>query len=354
MREKYKDYMDGGMITVAKKTVFTDVDGFLNDRAFRDFVENLNASDKYYLVCINVDLTTSNETKGYAFGTRVMRNVYLQLRERFFIFRVSGNKFNLLVAEDDLSNAEKMLNSNPPDLFTIYYGIARNAPISKDNISQLRRTGAELMYQNKMARTNKRYEEIRDDVIVGDKGNTPPELQETDTHKFRETMWYGTMNLKETVPNVREVTAYIFPTEYKEKMMSLHQIVVVDDLINTRVMMGNNVVFGFDGMKFNVTSRFDNEGHLNIVCFKDKESQGNCEIALHSHEGSCVPASFGKRVGNGKELFPIKPTPYGTYSYVLWDKEKGVAEYDETGIIKMDGKNYAVLANEEGIDLILQ
>lgn len=354
MRDRYSEYTNDTLITVPKRKLFTDAEGFPNENAFRSFVEPLTEDDGCYLACISIDLTASNESGGYAFGTLMLRKVYLQLKDNFFVFRVSGDKFNIIVPEGDFEKAEQMLSSCDAELLTIYYGFVKNQPITGENYADLRRQGIELMYQNKAVRTDKKLGAVRDDKIVGDKGNTPVELQETLTHKFRETMWYGTIIFDESEPTAREITAYIFPTEYKENFASLNMIVVVDDLIHSRVYVGNNIAFGFDGIRFTITSRFDNEGHLNIVCFKDRESKGKCEMTLHSHEGVCIPASFGKRAGKGQEIFPVKPNAYGTYDYVLWDKTAKTATLDTTGIVVMDGKNYAVHANSKGIDLIEQ
>jgi GGDEF domain-containing protein len=353
----YERYTKTEPITISMKTLFTDSDGFPNENAFRNFIEQIKEGEEYYLICINIDLTASNESKGYAFGTRVLRKVYLQLKNHFCIFRVNGDKFNLLVEKDDIDNAEMMLNSDTErlqEMFSIYYGIVRDTPITMENYTELRNRGKDLMYQDKARKTNKQFADVRDDKIVGDKGNTPLDLQETDTHKHRETMWYGTVDFAETKPTARKLVAHVFPTEFKEKLASLNMIVVVDDLLNPRLYTGNNVTFGFDGIKVTITSRFDNEGHLNIVCFQDRETTGECEMVLQVHEGNCIPASFGKRLTDGREVYPVKPNNYGTYDYVLWDEENNTANLVTTGIVEMDGKTYAVHADVQGIDLIEQ
>lgn len=353
MKTAYSEYMSDGQVTVAKKVLFTDGDGFPNDNAFRDFVGQLTEDDECYLVCLNADLTTSNK-KSYAFGTLMLRKLFLRLKDSFYVFRVNGDKFNLIVPKTEIEQAEKLLSADEEGQAKTYYGFVKDTPVTGKNCAELRRRGIELMYQNKALRTNQQAMDVRDDKIVGDKGNTPPELQETVTHKFRDTMWYGEIVFKEHEPSVRDITAYIFPTEYKESLAALNMIVVVDDLLNTRIYTGTSVSFGFDGIKFTVTSRFDNEGHLNIVSFRTDESGGKCEISINSHEGVCIPASFGKRIGNGREIYPFKANPFGTYNYILWDKESKTATLNETGIIEMDGKRYSVHSNSQGIDLVEQ
>lgn len=354
MREKYKSYWANDPITVTKRELYTDAEGFPNEVAFSHFVKNLTVSDKLYLACINVDLRASNKAKGYAFGSLVLRKAILQLQDFFCVFRISGEKFNVLIPEEDLENARAMLDKCPKQLFTIYYGIVTSEFVCTNNIASLRREGIDLMYSHKAELTGKKHEEVRDDKIIGDKGNTPAQLQETDTHKCRETMWYGVIDFEELQPYARNVKAYIFPTEYKDKKMSLHQIVVVDDLINTRIYTGNNVVFGFDGIKFSVSTRFDEHGKLSILCFKDRESKGQVEMNIQLHEGSCIPASFGKRIDGRRELFPVKQVVSGGYSYALLDRTTGEVTFDDTGMVEVEGKQYAVCVTENSIDLILQ
>lgn len=357
MKEKYNQYLSEETVTVSKKMLFTDSCGFPNENAFLDFVKSLGENEEYYLICINADLTASNEIKGFAYGTLALRRVYLLLRSHFFVFRIGGGKFNLVVKKDDIEKAEQILSSYSEqyeELISVYYGTVSETPIFASNIGEIRRQGVERMYRDKALKTNRTISEARYDAIVGNKGNTPLELQETSTHKFRETMWYGTIRLEERKPATREVTVYVFPTEFKEKLASLNMIVVVDDLLNTRLFTGNSVNFGFDGIRFTVTSRFDNEGHLNIVCFKDRDSKGECGINVVSHEGSCIPASFGKRLEDGNEIYPIKINTCGSYEYVLWNAAEKKAVYDSTGIVSIDGKNYAVYSDAKGIDLVEQ
>lgn len=353
MKTVYGEYMSDGRVEVAKKALFTDSDGFPNENAFRDFVGRLTEEDDCYLACVNVDLTESNK-KSYAFGTLMLRKLFLHLKDSFYVFRVNGDKFNLVIPKSGIEQAERVLDSCEDGQAKTYYGLVDEKPITGKNFTELRRHGIELMYQNKALRTNQQAMDVRDDKIVGDKGNTPPELQETVTHKFRDTMWYGEIIFKEHAPNVRDITAYVFPTEYKESLASLNMIVVVDDLLSTRVYTGTSVTFGFDGIKFTITSRFDNEGHLNIVSFRTDGGGGKCEISINSHEGVCIPASFGKRIGNGREIYPFKANPFGTHNYILWDKENRTATLDETGMVEMDGKLYSVHFNSQGIDLIEQ
>lgn len=353
MRTRYEDYQNDEPITVTQRELFTDADGFPNEAAFRNFVDALTEEDDLCLACISIDLSASNEKKGYAYGTLILRKLFVQLKEHFYMFRISGDKFNLLLKRDEIAKAEKMLSSGNKELFTIYYGIL-DMPVTKDNIADLRRQGIDAMYSNKAIKTDKQLKEVRDDKIVGDKGNTPLELRETKTHKFDETMWYGTIEFEETDPEMRSIIAHVFPTEYKENFASVNTIVVLDDFVEYRVYSGNSIKFSFDRITFYLTSRFDDEGHLQIMCHKDRESKGKVDFKLDLHEGVCIPAAFGKRVGKNKEIFPIKANPSGSFDYVLWDNDDQTATLDKTGVVVIDNKDYMVHSNSKGINLVEQ
>lgn len=356
MKEIYKKYSSNNQISVTCKSMFTDRDGFLNEKAFHHFVSKQTKENPcpYYLACIIIDLSATNKKKGYEYGSLLLRKAYIQMKEHFFIFRVSGNKFNVILTEEEFESFEKMVASAPSEFFSIYYSIVKEEALHNGSLDRIRTIGIEGMYRNKAERTGKTYNQVKESGVIGEKTGTPAHLQETDTHKYRSTMWCGSILFEEIEPNVRSVKAHVFPVEYKEKQAALQIIVVIDDLINTRVYTGTSVEFGFDNIKFNITARFDKKGHLNIMCFKDHESKGKCEMKLNIDEGVCIPASFGKRVGKGKEIFPIKQNAFGAFEYVLWNKEEGTATYEESGIVQIDGINYAVQYDDEGIDLIEQ
>lgn len=351
MKTKYDEYTQDGIITVFRKTLFTDVDGFPNELAFRNFIEGFEEEDQYYLACINIDLTASNESRGYEFGTSILKKVYQQISERFFIFRIGGDKFNVLIPYSELDKAEKMLNSGS-EMFAIYYGIETEIPVRTDNFESLRKKCIDLMYNDRKQRSKRYFEKVSyNNISVGPKKTASAE---TPFFKPNDLMCYAVIDFDEEKPIAREVKAYVFPVEYKEKMMSVRQIVVVDDFIDVKIYTGNSVVFGFDGIKFNVTSRFDDSKNLKVVCFKEQECGGQCKMFIKCYQKNSVLENFGKSVGENVEIFPVKPNSYGTHSYVLWDKVKRTAQYEETGIISIDNENYAVTVDDNGVSLILQ
>lgn len=354
MKRKYDDFTSMEAVTVPKKAFYTDSCGCLNEKAFRDFASCIKAEEKYYLICLTVDIAESNEKYGFAFGTRLLRQVYLQLHEHFYVFRIYGNKFNLIVPENELPNAEKMLSSDTNGFFNIYYAVIRDVPVLADNFNELRNRCIEMMYEDKARKTKKDYSEVRDDKIIGNKGNTPADLRETATCKYIDTMWFGTITIQETQPRARTMKVYIFPTEFKENLASLHLVAAADDYLNTIIYSGTCIEFGLDGMKFMISARFDREGHLNISCFKDRDSKGECEITIDSHEGSCIPANFGKRIGSGIEIYPFRRNAYNTYDYILWDKNNGTAQLDNTGTVSIEGKIYTVFCDDKTINLLKQ
>lgn len=346
-KEKYKQYIGTEMVTVSHKDLYTDNEGFLNEKAFQDFVSSLTEADGYYLACLIIDVSISNK-KSYAIGSLVMRTVFLKLAEYFNIFRVNGDKFNVLIKDSDYENFQLFLEQDNSKLYSVYFGLVKNIIITKQTIEDARRNGVSLMYKNKSKKTKRN---IRDDKIVGDKGNVPSEFQETQTYKYKDTMWYAAIKIKEIEPLAKDVMVYVFPTEFKPPLATLNMVVVVDDLLEKSVYTGKDVYFGFDGMRFNVQSRFDKLGHLSVSFFKDKGTQGKYETDIYCHEGKYIPAFFGKRIGKGKEIYPFKRNAFGTQEYILWEGKTNQATLIDTGIANVNGESYSVYADDIGIDL---
>lgn len=356
MREINEQYSSEELITVPKKKVYTDCEGYPNENAFRDFVSKLTEADGYNLVCFTVDVEDCNRKKGYAMGTLLIRQVITDLQDYFYVFHIHGNKFNLLIkGAEDRNLLLEHFNRENNQQYYIYYGIVDDMAITTANLKQVRRIGIDRMNEHKAYIMGKAQAKTHNEKIIGDKGNTPIELQETKTRKFKETMWYGKITINEFEPELREIIVYVFPTEYKPPLQALNMVAVVDNLVDCYAYTGNEIRFGIDGMRFAVYSRYDKEGHLSITMFKSKESRsGQYKSSIECHEGICIPASFGKRVGNGQEIFPFRKNASGTYDYVLWDKKTNHAEIDTTGFVQMDGKIYAVYADDKSIDLVEQ
>lgn len=54
------------------------------------------------------------------------------------------------------------------------------------------------------------------------------------------------------------------------------------------------------------------------------------------------------------ECFPVKPNTRGTYEYALWNDNEKTAEYQESGLIAIDGADYEVHADKVAINLVHQ
>lgn len=349
MVRNYKNYIEDEIISVTKKELYTDYEGFLNEKAFHNFVSTLTKEDDYRLLCLIIDVTQANK-KSYATGSLIMRTTVFKLAEYFFVFRVNGNKFNVLLKKRDFESFVEFVKKEKSDLFSMYYGFVGETPVTKESIEDIRKLGVSAMYEDKAEKT-KRRNLIREDKIIGNKGNVPVELQETTTRKHIETMWYATIKIQELEPFVKDVMVYVFPTEFKPPLASLNMVVVVDDLINQYVYSGSNIRFGFDGMRFNLTSRFDKAGKLSVSFFKEKSLQGKYQADIYCHEGEYIPVFFGKYIGEEKEIYPFKRNAFGTQDYILWNNKERKAEIIDTGIIKIGDKEYSVYADDTGIDL---
>lgn len=138
-------------------------------------------------------------------------------------------------------------------------------------------------------------------------------------------------------------------------MESLPLIVVVDDLLEYRVMQGKDVHFGVEGIVFSVSARYDREGHLNTAVYQMKDEMmpdepEQCELEIRTHEGSCVPANFGKRISSKREIYPIRKNIQGYMDYVLL--ENGTAVINTEGVIEKKGKLYGVFSDDNYVELI--
>ena len=347
--KEYIDFLSDKPMVVEKRKYYSDSEGFLNERAFWEFANDLTEDDKMYLLCLNIDVTASNEKHGKGFGTLTLRRVFIRFQIEYPIFRMGGTKFNVFVPADNMELIHTAFDTDNSELFTLQGEVIDDQYATKDNIKDLIAIGVKRLFG-----------ESADETIVGDKGNTEPNQQETKTEKYRATMWYGEILFKETKPKCRELKAYIFPTAYEPANASLNMVVAIDDYVTTpRVFCGRNIDIPIDGMRINVSSRFDNDGHLIVSYYQKDTGNDSGEITgeLTVHEGNCIPESFGKRVGKTKAIFPIKMNGQGLYEYILYDEKpqdpKKQVSYVESGTIQgRRGNIYEVHMDSVMINLV--
>ena len=349
--DEYASYMSSEKLNMRHRDLFCDKEGYPNEKAFMNFNMTIKENEDFRLVCMTVDLQKSNldPDKGYSYGNYVLRKLIISLEEKgFFVFRIQGAKFNILAEASQIEKLKEKLDKESED-YNIYYGIVDEPYFWKRNM-ELIEAGKNLMYQNRDAKLQQAMAAQRTE---NDKGNTPVELQETATRKYRSTMWYSTVHIKMTEPEVRELTIYVFPTERMKPLETIPLIAVTDDMLNCHLKNGKMIEFGLSGIKFMITARFDRGGHLNLMvqnATRDRESKE--DIKIDTKEGVCFPASFGKRIGDEKEIYPFKKDANGMYQYVLLDKETGDARIVDTGVVTMNDKEYTIHMDEECIDLI--
>lgn len=331
-------------ITLPIKEVYTDKNGYPNEKAFYHFLrkkKDMIKEKPYCIVCINIDLRKAN-AQSYTFGDYVLRKVVTELSD-YYIFRIQGEKFNILVEQDRLNELKCKLDE-PNENYEIYYGTI-NKPFNVDSDEDIKTSVKEavaLMFEHKCHKHN------NEKGIIGDKGNTPPELRETTTKKYRNTMWYSVVKVQITEPSFDEFTVYVFPTELKQPLQSIPSVVVLYDNMNYRVFYSNNVTFGKSDVLFTVTARFDREGHLNTAIYN---TGGKCQYKIDTHEGVCIPVNFGKRIAPTKEIYPIRKNLQGYCDYVLF--ERGNVTLNTEGIVtSASGTQYGVFMDNTAIDLV--
>ena len=343
------NYKSENTIAIPIKDIYTDRHGFLNDKAFYHFIarnRDLFKKTPYYLICLNIDLRKAN-AQSIAYGDYVLRKFVLALDE-YCVFRIQGEKFNVLVTEQQREGIKKILDTKNEN-YDVYYGMVDKRFIveTENDVKDYVREGISLMYEYK-SNTKKNA----DKGVIGNKGNTPSELQETATRKYKQTMWYSIITVQITKPSYDEFTIYVFPTELKAPLQSIPSVVVVSDNLSYRTFYDNNINFGRKGFIFSVNTRFDRAGHMNTAIFHTGNENGECKYHIETKEGICVPANFGKRITPTREIYPIRKNIQGLCDYVTL--EDGNAVINTEGIVVgADNRRYSVYMDDEAIDLIL-
>lgn len=359
IKKLYEMYGSNTSYHAQYKDYFEDKDGFANIKAYDDFARKISALDTdFYLACISIDLRYANSVN-YAYGNYVLRKVVGGIKNSLkncYIFRIQGDKFNIFIQADGFEEFKEYIDIER-DYCNIYCGVVQEAYVYEKNYDLVQK-GIKLMYQNRMEKNSAKS--AKSNMISGNKSNTPVELQETETRKYRKTMWYATINLKVHTPEFKEVVLYVFPTKFAHSLESVPTLVAIDDFLEYRVEYGKNVEFGVMGNKFTLTTRFTRDGHLNISFFKENGSEDkekNYEADIKIHEGECVPANFGKRVGKD-EIYPIKQNIEGLCDYILFKNADMNDNHDPkvitSGIIKKDDVTYGVYMDNTFIDLIAE
>lgn len=345
--EIYDNYKSDNERLMTCRDYFTDRNGYLNEYAFRDFIERMKEQgiNDLYLCCFNIDLRKAN-LDGHAMGDYILRKFIVSLQD-YYVFRIGGEKFNILCHKEQIAALQDVFDK-PNDKYRIYYGIVKEKPFfpqSEAEEKDMIRKGINLMFACKGDANA-----AKEDYIIGDKGNTPKELQETSKRKFRSTMWYVVADITVTKPEYRAVKVYIYPTAMAKPKQSIPIIAVVDNNINYTVRSGNTVEFGVCGIRFCAKCHFDAENHLQTWLFST-DTSGQYDIKVRTVEGVCIPANFGKRLKNGKEIYPIKPNITGMWDFILYDD--GTPTLNTDGYYIDDaGVRYGVVMDKECLSLV--
>lgn len=348
MTDIYRQYRSDEVIQLSYKDVFEDSDGYPNSMAFEDFAEKTQADNRhYYLVCLSIDLRKANE-KNYAYGNYVLRKFVLTMKKikGCYPFRLHGEKFNVLVEQESLTELKAFLTKEN-EWYEIYYGVSGTEFSYAGHTEQVR-ICVEQMYIDKSRKKNKQRKEKQTELIIGNKRNTPLHERETETFKNRSTMWYAAVTATVYEPVYKKIMLYIYPTQYCEPMHSIPVLVIADDMLKYRYFYGKEIQFGVGQVRFIINAHFDNDGHLNVSVFNI--NTGKCELTKEIREADCIPANFGKRFGAG-EIYPIKENVAGYCDFIYL--ENGKAELNTTGIAKHEnGQEYMVHMDSQSIHLI--
>ena len=345
-KELYDSLASDNLCTITYKDHFTDRNGYLNENAFQKFTEYLRTNNElpdYYLICLNIDLRLAN-AESTAVGDYVLRKFIVALDD-FFVFRIQGEKFNILATKEQIPHIKQYLDT-PNDKYKVYYGIVKEKPYKPQNEAEQREIihkGISMMYESKG--------EKKVSTIIDAIGNEPKELHETKLKKYCDTMWYSIISLTITEPIYREITIYVYPTEWKEATHTLPILIAAYDNVEYNIKVGTLITFGINGFRFSVSCRFDTDKHLSTAIFSLDNDKCKCKISTQTHEGVCIPTNFGKRITRTCEIYPLRRNQTGLFDYIALDD--GAPKLNTTGYIETpNGMRYGVSMNDKSIDLI--
>ena len=277
-KEIYDSYMTDETMEIRRKEHFCEQSGIPNLAAFISFTDTIDIDEEYRLICLNIDLRKPNKEQGYESGSRIMRKFFLSLLElEVFVFRVGGEKFNILCRNDQLEKVKAFLDEDHSSQYSVFYGIPDDT-YSIFTAQDVVEEGKELMYKDRAEKTGTEL------ISVQNKGkeelpSTPADLKETAVHKYRKTMWYNIIKISVFVSKteMKEYNVYVFPTEKKETYASLPLIVVADDYIEYQVWYGNNIEMVLSGCAISINARFDKSEEMQVAVFPDREFPSTSE-----------------------------------------------------------------------------
>lgn len=170
--------------------------------------------------------------------------------------------------------------------------------------------------RKRLEEKQKYEEELRNGLIPNTKWEYG-EFAETEFEKNLSTMWFVTDKVSYLVgDSFRERVFHIFPTDFKEPLISMPICVAMEnnnDYLVYRSGEDPYVVVEIDGYKFNISLRINTEGKMisNVYC----EDLEDLEHSVTMHHGIFTPKHFGKVINTGREiktLFPIRLNINGT------------------------------------------
>lgn len=374
---KYGEYFDKTiLVEVTNKGIYIDKFGVPNTLAFENFISEADeCEEEMYLVCLNLDLRRTNDTKGRYSGDSVMRQFCKNLQDLgAFVFHIQGEKFNLLLTKDTIDKVKELLNAEN-DSYQIYYAIANEA-INSYNADDVISDCVNKMYEDKAKKKPRKSvgvvkkKEPKEPVLRGSNRilSRAVELKEAriesdydksiETFKFKpiEQFWYAIAKIQIIKPKSTTFRINIYPTEMQSELASINLIAVVDDFLDYEVHYGKMIEINSDGIPFYVSARFRKDKSIAYQILtsakfaEDLEWKVTYEVV---NDGKFVPEFWGKSLGDGREIFPIRENNRRLSDFVVLDRNNNNEVYAkrDVGSIDVDGVTYVVCMDNQGIKL---
>lgn len=188
------------------------------------------------------------------------------------------------------------------------------------------------------------------------------DVKETERRKYLSTMWY----LKEELScmyqdKLKQVTLYIYPTEFLKPPYFVQNIVVCDDGLHLFAEFGTGVEIEVDGLTYHIGAHFvkgNTENPFASMITVSNQSGTDIDIAERKtslHKGLFTPDIFGK-TWLDKQCFPIRQNINGLCdTVILKESDETDSGYDvelSNGVLKDGEDTYHAVLSEQTYEIV--
>lgn len=358
----------------------------------RSFNEALKGMSEYILIFFDVnELKETNDTYGHSAGDKLLKTVSEVIHEVFpRTYRVGGDEFNVITDKSEfnedklreIDNKLRDITENRQEKFTysVAYGYADS---SEGTPEEVRNLADMRMYEDKKLKKGVPAEEVKEveenqnisgytsstsspevpeppmpakpvkrreepvfspDTVIP---NTLPFGEDDPFKKALDTMFFTKINVAYETTQYRELTLWVFATEYVKPPVTVKTIVVYEDN-GYKCLYGTNNELTVNGVTFVVNGRFSDNGEFKTAVIPLTEACKVLDRQEVVNQGDYTPKHFGLCL-NGAEVYPIRQNIDGMCdSVILKDGELTLSK----GYEQIDGKTYELVLSFETFEAV--